>query len=444
MAHHLAGMDKKKLGNVDRFIEECVAQHQLAGASFAALRKGVLVHEAHHGYQDIDHATLLSDDSIFRIYSMTKPIVAVAFMTLFEQGKVDLNDPVKLYIAAFSKRRLPGIYDKNSPTKLKRIESDMKIWHLLTHTSGLSYGWDASGESNAVDRMYHEAGCAWNRARGTAEADNISLEQWVDRLAALPLLFEPGTRWKYSLSIDVVGRLIEVISGKPLDVFLKETVFEPLRMRDTSFHVAQRDKDRLASLYAPSSAPHSLIPTKSKKQSGGLTKVSASVDHNFEESNRLLPGGAGLLSTLRDYKRFTLMLLRKGRAPDGKRILSRNTLRLMLRNHLPANGDVHGMAFDAWMAPKGIGFGLGFSVVLDAAQCSDGHASVLSAGTCSVFGGANTFFWIDAEDDLCVVFMSQLIFEDKLRFNLRSRIERLVYAAMADDEPPRRCLKSKM
>eukprot|EP01084_Bolivina_argentea_P135904 239403_1 len=339
MSAVVAGLDKQRLLNINAYLEECISHGKLSGASIAVIRKNILVHESYHGYQNIEKKIALTKDSIFRINSMTKPIVSVGLMMLYEKGKFKLTDPVKLYIPSFNKTKLCGIYDydKNKNIKnvklnnihTKPIKSQIRIWQLLTHTSGLSYGLDKYGKVSPVDKLYNDNASILYRRR--PQSDNISVAEFInERLTKMPLRFEPGTKWNYSLATDVVGRLIEVLSGMKLDEYLKANIFDPLQMNDTSFYIPQEKKHRFTALYMPYDTKSVLAPKlKSKCCVTGtkLINISDSVQFCYDKNNKYLSGGSGLVSTLEDYKQFTLMLLNNGKGMNGKQIVSTKIIR---------------------------------------------------------------------------------------------------------------------
>jgi len=279
----------------------------------------------------------------------------------------------------------------------------MRIWHLLTHTSGLSYGFH---HAHPVDRLYREAGFEWGAP------DGMDLASVCDAWAQLPLLFQPGSEWNYSVATDVLGRVVEVVSGLPLDRFLAERIFEPLGMRDTAFTLRDGDAPRLAALYSPD------------PQTGRATRSDA-IGQAVHDASRFLSGGGGLLSTAHDYLRFMRMLLRGGEL-DGERLLAPRTVAYMGRNHLPGNVDLTaiGRAMHSESTFDGIGFGLGFSVVLDPAA----GKVPSSAGELAWGGAASTAFYLDPSEDLGVLLLTQLL--PSSTHPLRSQLRQLVSQAI--------------
>ena len=451
----VSGMSKSRLSNLSKCIEKWIEDDKIPGASIAVYRKNKLVHESYHKYQS---------DTIFRIYSMTKPIVSIGLMILYERGLFKLRDPISLYIPSFDKRKLIGIYDYNKNDKnlslddiklikTKPIKSQIRIWQLLTHTSGLSYGFDINGLIEPVDKLYNNFGC------NLRKHDNINLKQWIDqRLTKMPLLFEPGSRWNYSYATDVCGHLIEVLSKQTLDVFLKKNIFDPLNMNDTSFFIDNDKMHRFANLYMSSLSTPAMISKRRRRERGKkvddnkkehLIDITNAVSHNYDKKkNKFLSGGGGLICTLNDYMLFCKMLLNGGKSNDGNtRIISPKTLEFMTINHLKDNKDIISLTTDGYkeLSQPGIGFGLGFSVILnEGRRASDGSGQISSCGSFSWGGAAETFFWIDPQEELCVVFMTQLMYNNRLKFDIRSKIQTLVYSSIVDDIKDRRRVLCKL
>jgi CubicO group peptidase (beta-lactamase class C family) len=331
---------------------------------------------------------------------MTKPITSVALMTLYERGAFQLEDPVHRFIPAWRDLR---VYDGgNYPLFATRpVERAMTVRDLFTHTSGLTYGFM---ERTNVDRAY--------RRLGIGER-TTTLDEMIATLAKLPLEFSPGTRWNYSVATDVLGHLIERISGKRLDVFLRDEIFAPLGMVDTAFHVPAEKIERLASNYER-------MPDKKLRVADDRAKSL------YAEPPAYLSGGGGLVSTARDYLRFCQMLLNGGEL-GGARILGRKTIELMTLNHLPGGQDVSQLNIGgqfSQVAYEGVGFGLGFSVTLDLARAQ----TVGSVGEYAWGGAASTAFWIDPKEELVVIFMTQ--FMPSGTFNFRGQLKSIVYPAI--------------
>jgi CubicO group peptidase (beta-lactamase class C family) len=395
-----AGFDPDRLARINTQFDRYVDDGKLPGWSALVARGGQIVHLGMGGQRDVEAGLPVEVDTVFRIYSMTKPITSVAAMMLFEQGAFELTDPVARFIPSFADARVFAGGSDLKPTTIPATEP-MRIWHLLTHTSGLTYGFH---RAHPVDAMYREV-----ETLGPPEAD---LAATIDSYASMPLLFEPGREWNYSMSTDVLGRLIEVVTGKPLDVALQEMIFDPLGMHETWFAVPEASRDRLAALYNPS-------------PKGGLVRNDA-LGASFITPS-WLSGGGGLSSTLHDYHRFTRFLLGRGEL-DGVRLLGDRTVRYMTRNHLPGGADLaaFGRPLFAESPFDGVGFGLGFSVTIDPVATH----TLGSAGEFAWGGAASTAFWVDPVEQITVVFMTQLL--PSGTYPLRSVLRQLVYSALVD------------
>ncbi|MGH7342707.1 MAG: serine hydrolase domain-containing protein [Candidatus Rokuibacteriota bacterium] len=397
------GLSSARLLRIDRHLERrYVDQKKIAGALTLVARKGKVAYLQPIGMADLEHGKPMREDAIFRIYSMTKPVASVALMTLYEHGQFQLDDPVSKFIPAWREQR---VYEGgNHPTFLTRpVDRPMSIRDLLTHTSGLTYGFM---ERTNVDRAYRRLGIG--ERSGT-------LAEMIERLARLPLEFSPGTRWNYSVSTDVVGHLVEVISGRPLDVYLREEIFEPLGMSDTGFFVPTEQLDRLAVNY-------SRLPDKS------LEIEDEPGSSPYARPPTFFSGGGGLVSTAGDYLRFCRMLLEGGQL-DGTRVLGRKTIELMTMNHLPGGQDIAALNLGGQFSQVeyvGVGFGLGFSVTLDLAAAQ----IIGSPGEYAWGGAASTAFWIDPAEELVVIFMTQ--FMPSGTFNFRGQLKSIVYPAIVD------------
>ena len=397
------GIDGTRLQRVDSHFRRYVDDGRLAGWTIAFARRGRVVHLSHYGLADIEAQRPVADDTMWRIYSMTKPITSVAALMLVERGALELTDPVSRYIPAFADAR---VYVSGSAAKPGTVAATepVRVWHLLTHTAGLIYGWH---HAHAVDEMYRAKGFEFGAPRGMDLAG--ACEVW----AGLPLLFQPGTEWNYSVATDVLGRVVEVASGQSLDAFFAEQIFAPLGMQDTAFSVAPDDHDRLAALYVPN-------------PEGGLVRNSAMGD-NATRTPTFLSGGGGLVSTAADYHRFTQMLARGGEL-DGNRLLGPHTVAYMTRNHLPGGADLDtfGRPLFAESAFRGVGFGLGVSVVVDAAA-----GKVLTHEGEYAWGGlASTFFAVDPVAETTMLFFTQLM--PSSTYPIRPQLRALVNQALVD------------
>ena len=342
-------------------------------------------------------------DTLWRIYSMTKPITSVAVMMLVEQGRCELNDPVSRYLPAFADMRVYAGGSALRPVTVPATEP-IRVWHLLTHTAGLTYGFH---HAHPVDAIYRRAGFEFVPPPG------LDLAEACDIWAGLPLIAQPGTEWVYSVAVDVLGRLIEVISGQRLDEFLAEHVLGPLGMTDTRFGVAEGAVDRLATLYSP------------HPETGRL--VRNPLGERAPRPRIFLSGGDGLASSAADYHRFTQMLLRRGEL-DGVRVLGSRTVAYMTRNHLPDGADLASFGRPVFTETPmtGVGFGLGFSVTLDAAATK----VLSSAGEFAWGGAASTAFWVDPKEEITAMLFTQLA--PSSTYPVRTQLRSLVYQALVD------------
>jgi CubicO group peptidase (beta-lactamase class C family) len=396
------GFDPTRLERLRTHFDQYVTDGKLPGWLITVARGGELVWTGKGGFRDRERQLEVTDDTYWRIYSMTKPIVSIAAMMLYEEGVFDLNDEVGTWIEPLKEPRIFVSGTAAQPDTTPALEP-VRIFHLMTHTSGLTYDFQ---RSHPVDEMYRDMGYEFGKYK---DAD---LAQAVHDWSSSPLLFEPGTHFNYSVATDVLARLIEIWSGQPLDVFLKERIFDPLGMFDTGFWCPEDKQDRLAMLYL---------------YFGGETYPWEDVAKHAQSRPQMLSGGGGLVSTAYDYQRFMTMLLRGGEF-DGVRLVSSRTLELMTQNHLPGDADLLEVAIDSYSGVDGagIGFGLGFAVVTDSIK----NKSLISEGSFYWGGAASTLFWVDPADDLTVGFYTQLI--PTGTYSLRRELQQLVYQALVD------------
>jgi len=398
------GLSPRRLGRLDTLVRRYVDDGRLPGALILVSRRGRIAHLFTYGMRDIAAGAPMETDTIVRLYSMTKAVTSVAAMMLYEEGAFDLLDPVSSVLPAFGDTLVWAGGNRDAPV-LRPQQNPMEIWNLFTHTSGLTYGF---ANDHPVDAMYRRAGF------GLGSPAKMTLAEACDAFAKFPLLFEPGTEWNYSVSTDVLGRIVEVLSGKPLDEFFKERIFEPLGMVDTGFYVQPDQYDRLAQLYIPEAGTRRATLLPSSKT-------------NATKSPSLLAGGAGLFGTAADYHRFTQMLLGGGKL-DGYQLLGPRTVGLMTSNHLPGGADMISIGRHSLpdLLQPGSGFGLGFAVVTDQA------ASKLpnSVGTFSWGGAASTFFFVDPAEELTMVFLTQLL--PSSTYPIRRELRQLVGQAIVD------------
>ena len=402
------GMSAERLAKLDSYLAGYVERERLAGWSMAVQRNGQVVHASTHGMADIAAGKQMASDTIYRIYSMTKPLTSVAAMMLWEDGKLQLTDPVSKFIPSFGELK---VFKRGSSTAplFEGLTEPMRVWHLLTHTSGLTYGFLMS---HVVDEMYRKAGFEWGMPPGK------NLEEVCDLLAELPLLFQPGSEWNYGVSTDVLGRVVEVASGVALDEFIASRICQPLGMVDTSFYVPEDKLDRLAELYGRHPGSKKATPLS---MAGAAAKSKPTC----------LMGGGGMVSTMGDYMRFADMLRRGGVADPtvgGARLLSPRTVAYMATNHLPGNADLSeiGRPIFSETTQEGFGFGLGFSVLMDVARAKTAG----SVGDFGWGGAASTTFHVDPVEDMVVLFMTQLM--PSSTYPLRPYIRQLVRQAIID------------
>jgi CubicO group peptidase (beta-lactamase class C family) len=394
------GMSSQRIGRLAGAMAQLVDDRRLAGVTTAIARHGKLAYLGTFGRRDIEAAAPMTPDAIFRIYSMSKPITGVALMSLYEEGKFRLSDPVAKYIPEFANLQVAA---GPSTARLEKPRHAITIRELMTHTAGLTYG--LFSESR-VDTMYVEK---------QVLAYDGTLKDMIARLAGIPLRHQPGSMWHYSVAVDVQGYLIEVLSGQTLDVFLQQRIFGPLGMVDTAFYVPQQKAHRLAQLYAYGEDGSLLPPAKfgGRVRLGNQPLTADDVTARYLAPPTFLSGGGGLVSTTADYLRFAQMLLNGGEL-DGIRILSPLTVDLMRRNQLPR---------EVKEISPGVGFGLDVAVI-DDPIAADG----ISPGEYFWNGAAGTWFWIDPVEDLVFVGMIQQFGAD--RPDVRSLSRRLTYQAI--------------
>jgi CubicO group peptidase (beta-lactamase class C family) len=372
------GISTQRLGRLHAGMQAIVDRREAAGTVTLVARDGKVVDVHANGFQDAESKTPMRENTIFRIASMTKPITSVAIMMLYEEGKLRLNDPVARFIPSFKQQRVSG---ENGA--MENARRGMTIRDLLVHRSGLSYGFLNAGP---VGNGYRSGGVV----DGLTTTD-MTLAEGIDKLAAQPLMSQPGAAWNYSLSTDVLGRVVEVASGQPFEVFLRERIFKPLGMIDTDFVVTDAKWSRLATVYSPDTT--GVRPMKDP-ESFGNTHMSPVA--YYKPGKKYFSGGAGLTSTIRDYSRFALMLAGGG-AVDGVRLLSPKSVELMSADHT-ADLTTPGL-----LLGPGVGFGLGFSVVTDLAATQ----ALGSEGMYGWSGIYGTNFWVDPKERLVAIVMVQ-------------------------------------
>ena len=395
------GLSPQRLSRIDGWMDRLVQDGRLAGLGVTVARRGQLAYSRCVGLAEQESGAAFDQDTIVRIYSMTKPLTSVAIMMLYEEGRFQLDDPITRFLPCFAHQR---VFTGGGRGKIDTVPAERAITFrdLLTHTSGLTYGFM---DATLVDALYRSEGVDFQTSGAT-------LAEVVERVAQLPLLAQPGTAWNYSIATDVLGHLVAVISGRPFDEFLQERVLGPLGMQDTDFAVPEDKLPRFAANYGPG-------------PDGTLRLIDAPAGSRFAKPCTLPSGGGGLCSTAGDYLRFCQMMLNRGEL-DGVRLLGRKTVELMTSNHL--RGDMAAMGQPRFSESnyEGIGFGLGFSVTLDPAR-----AQILgSPGEYAWGGAASTAFWIDPVEDMAVILLTQLL--PSSTYPIRRELRVLTYQAITD------------
>jgi len=397
------GLSAERLERLGRHLNGYVDSGRLPFVSVLVSRYGQPAYLHSYGKMDVEADKSVQEDTIVRIYSMSKPITSVAAMMLYEEAKFQLGEAVSNYIPSLAN---PDVFiggDADNPQTVP-AERDYSIREIFTHTGGLTYGFDRGG---VVDEMYQK-----NKIK-TGNTD-YGLDEFCRRLGEMPLIAQPGSTWNYSMSTDVLGHLVEVISGENLDDFMRKRIFEPLGMEDTFFTVPSDKKDRFAACYIP-------------HRDGGLKLQDAPGTSRFTEPTNILSGGGGLMSTIGDYYKFAQMMANGGEL-EGVRLLSPRTVDYMTRNHLPGNCDMAAMGQSVFseVSYDGVGFGLGVHVVLDPAAA----AYHTMAGEYGWGGMASTVWWNNPEEDMSLVFVTQLM--PSSTYQIRPEMRNLAHSAIVD------------
>ena len=414
------GFSSERLERITQQMNARVEDGTMAGGMGLIARNGKIIYQQTYGFADRETQRVMEDDAVYRIYSMSKPITAVALMILYEEGRFRLNDPIARYLPEMAGLEVAlstagtnmvsdgttsqtiGTGDESLVGQARKPARQPTIRDLLRHTAGMTYGVFGNTE---VDQLYRKAGLLGN---------HLSLEEFTAALGKIPLQYDPGKQWHYSVSVDVQGRLVEVLSKMTFGEFLKERIFVPLDMPDTDFQIKENNKSRLTQIYSPKGTkPGNFF---SPATAPGLEVADPAVSERYINGGKFESGGGGLLSTARDYLRFSQMMLNGGEL-DGVRILSPKTVDLMTMNHL----GVLPMGFGR----RGAGFGLGFGLVLDPGEVGE----VSSAGEYNWGGAAGTRFWIDPQEQLIGIFMVQSI---PHRTRLAGDFKILVYQALTE------------
>ena len=399
-----AGFSEAKLARLEQHLQQrYILPGKIPGCRILISRHGKTAYSGALGKMDLERGKPMQDDTVFRIYSMTKPITSIALMMLYEEGHFQLTDPVYKFIPSWKQQKV-WLEGRGHTMITRKPTSPVTLQHLLAHTAGLTYGGILPGMEQPVDQAYREAGAV----RDSSEP----LELFAHRLGSVPLLYDPGTRWSYSVATDVCGYLVELMSGQPLAQFLKSRIFDPLEMKDTGFSVPDAALDRFAACYIRGPDKELQLQDDPANSAFRRTPVGPS-------------GAGGLVGTLPDYANFCQMLLQNGEF-NGQNIISRTTLELMTRNHL-GNSNLAQMAVGGFSetSNEGVGFGLGFASTLDQVA-----AGTVGEGDFYWGGYASTLFWVDPKEALYAIFMTQLI--PSATFNFRGQIKNIVYGAIAD------------
>lgn len=368
------GLSADRMQNLKSHIASYVDSGRLVGATTLVAKKGKIAHFETYGQLNKESGIDMPEDAVFRIYSMTKPITGVGLMMLWEEGKFKLDDPVSKYLPEFANQRVFAGANEDGSFQTVPVKKEATIRNLLTHTAGLTYG--VFGNT-PIDQLYLKAGI-FNPELTLAEQSKL--------LGGLPLLYQPGEAWVYSLSVDVQGRLIEVLSGQSLGDFFADRIFKPLGMNDTGFYVREDQLDRFVEIYAPNEDQKAMVAYRGDFYS------------DFTVKPKSESGGGGLVSSTLDYWKFAQMVANGGEL-NGVRLLKGSTVDLMREDHLPVN--LNGIAGGT----QGLGFGLGFAVVKDVSK----QGGKTNAGEYFWGGMANTIFWIDPKDELVAIFMTNIL-----------------------------------
>jgi CubicO group peptidase (beta-lactamase class C family) len=408
MRNPQCGFDLSRLDRItDHLRRQYIEPGKIAGCQTLVARFGEVVHEQSLGLADLARSKPVDDQTIFRIYSMTKPITSVALMMLHERGLFQLYDPIERFVPEWSEQRA-WVSGEGASMQLEPLKRPITFRDLLTHTGGLTYGGGLPGVGieHPVDHVYRE-----HKIRTFGGKEPLSV--FLRKLGRMPLMFQPGTHFMYSISTDVCGALVELLSGQTFQDFLQEHIFAPLEMDDTAFFVPESKRERFAANYQ-------------RRPDKTLELIDDPGDSPYLRAPVFCSGGGGLVSTTRDYLRFCEML-RRGGELAGRRLLGPRTIQLMRRNHLPGHKLLSALAVGRYAESntQGVGFGLGLASTVDQAE-----AGSISEGEYYWGGAASTIFWVDPKEELVVIFMTQLM--PSRTFDFRGQLKNLVYSALVD------------
>ncbi|MEC7663121.1 MAG: serine hydrolase domain-containing protein [Pseudomonadota bacterium] len=400
-----AGFSASKLQRISAHLQENYIQPgKIAGCQVMVSRHGTPAYFQSLGEMDRERGKPVADDTIFRIYSMTKPITSIALMMLFEEGRFQLNDPVYRFLPAWRGQQV-WVQGTGEDMETRPPASPMTMRHILSHTAGLTYGALLPIDPHPVDAVYQQLGV--NRG------DGETIQTFADKMAQVPLRYDPGTKWLYSLATDVCGCLVEAISGQKFEDFLQQRIFETMGMQDTAFWVPEKKVERFAANYE-------------RARDKSLRLIDDPQASKYLQPPSFPSGGGGLVSTTADYAKFCEMLRLRGTV-NGVEIIGSRTLALMTKNHIAGGADLSQAAMGAFSetAYEGVGFGLGFASTL-----GEVASGTVGAGDYYWGGAASTIFWVDPVEDLYVVFMTQLM--PSATFNFRGQLKNIIYGAIND------------
>lgn len=406
---HPSGFDLNRLERLTTHLQgRYIDEGKISGCQLALMRHGHLAYQRSLGQMDLGRGRSMADDAIFRIYSMTKPVTSVALMMLYERGLFQLDDPVSRWVPSWREQCVYVAGDGKGPFQTEPLRRSVSIRDLLRHTSGLTYGGQlmSVGVEHPVDYRYRSL-------QATSIDRHGSMLAFMDKLSQIPLAYQPGEQWMYSLATDACGALVEIISGQPFPEFLQEHIFDPLGMVDTGFQVRPHQRSRLVVNYRRDSNQR-------------LELIDDSETSSYLDEPAFFSGGGGLVGTTADYLRFCEML-RRGGELDGARVLGPRTLEMMTRNHLKDGKDLAAWALGMFSESpnRGVGFGLGFASVIDPVV-----AGVMGGGDYYWGGAASTLFLVDPREQISLVFMTQLM--PSSTYNFRGQLKSIVYSAIVD------------